>query len=214
MPIERAATMKPILFNTEMAKAILDGRKTVTRRIIKPQPPEPTAYFYKFLDDGNARFGWKNSNGLCDRMPPYQPGDILYVRETWARIGNDVDRIWFDNDRQLYDGMYIYRADGIDLSDIGRWHPAIHMPKDAARIYLRVTAIKAERVQDISDRDLIREGETPIIHVDESLDREATRMSFLGTWNSTIKPKDLELYGWNANPWVWVIRFERVEKGK
>lgn len=93
-----------------------------------------------------------------------------------------------------------------------KWRPSIHMPREAARIFLRVTDVRVERLQDISDKDLIREGEAPYIHVDGSFNREATKTSYLGTWNSTIKPADRAHYGWDANPWVWVISFERISK--
>lgn len=205
---ELSLKAKPILFNTEMVRAILDGRKTVTRRVMKNPPPDvPTAKF-RTLRDGKAIFEWDCSTNLCERKTPYYPDDILYVRETW--YGNDC--------------RYYYRADGEEIdaptldgntipfgkADGLKWRPSIHMPKEAARIFLRVTNVKVERLQDISDIDLIREGEIPIIHVDESLDREATRMSFLGTWNSAIKKSDLDKYGWAANPYVWVIEFEMI----
>lgn len=123
---------KPILFNTQMVRAILDGRKTCTRRIVKPQP---TAHY-----------------GVQCIKPPYQPGDILYVRETWS--------LRFDGEK------YFYRADKntsreekrlLDYNDV-KWRPSIHMPKEAARIWLKVTNVRVERLQDISGEDLIKEG--------------------------------------------------------
>lgn len=185
--------MKPILFNTEMVRAILDGRKTVTRRIVKPQPSESTAYFYKFLEDGKARFGWKNSNGLCDRKPPYQPGDILYVRETFARLHNasSYERfVYKATDTYPFGETYIVKF---------RWHPSIHMPKEAARIFLKVKTVSVERLQDIDDDGVVAEG----LEIGAPFDE---------LWDSTIKPKDRDRYGWDANPWVWVIEFERISR--
>lgn len=173
---------KPILFNTEMIRAILDGRKTVTRRVVKPQPMV------------------LNSLGI----PPYKVGDIMYVRETWAEIESVLLNEW----------RYVYKADVKNerCFDEHFWKPSIHMPKEAARIFLRVTNVRVERLQDISDKDLIREGEMPYIHIDESFDRKSTQTSFLGTWNKMIKSKDIDCYGWDANPLVWVISFERIDE--
>lgn len=202
---ELSLKAKPTLFNTEMVRAILDGRKTVTRRVVKflgKRNPNFTGYVKDGLNLYNG------TNEVCNKKPPYKVGDILYVRETW--YGNDRKYYYRADDEEIeiptLDGSTIPfgKADGL------KWKPSIHMPKEAARIFLRVTNVKIERLQDISDRDLIREGEIPIIHVDESLDREATRMSFLGTWNSTIKKSDLDKYGWAANPYVWVIEFEMI----
>lgn len=237
MPIERAATMKPILFNSEMVKAILDGRKTVTRRIIKPQPLMKLSYIFAGHSHGKWDYPDKNSYKYwgeeykrpCEipeqeesRLwtPPCHGDDILYVREAFRvqTHGGDPAKGTFWAEIEYRSGGKNQILTGLSADAESwmrsRWTPSIHMPKEVARIFLKVKTVSVERLQDISDRDLIREGEIPYVHADESFDREATRMSFLGTWNSTIKTKDLELYGWNANPWVWVITFERVEKGK
>lgn len=132
-------------------------------------------------------------------------GDILYVRETWAEL------------KTVYGNpYYAYKADDDALhhsagENFSHWRPSIHMPKEAARIFLRVTGVRVERLQDINDKDLIREGEKPYIHIDGSFNRSATQTSYVGTWNSTVKKSDLAKYGWDANPWVRVIEFERVE---
>ena len=169
-------TIKPILFNTEMVRAILDGRKSCTRRVVKPQP--------------TARYGVQ-----CIK-PPYQPGDILYVRETWKRALN---------------GYYYYEDwQRDDIADITKWKPSIHMPKEAARIWLKVTDVRVERLQEITAEQIGREGvEVEYPHV---LNGEEKRYAFSTLWNSTVKKSDLDRYGWDANPWVWVIEFERCEK--
>lgn len=132
----------------------------------------------------------------------YQRGDILYVRETWCK---GLER-------------YIYRADYSDTEKFYRdgkeiemkWHPSLHMPKDAARIFLRVTNVRVERLQEITTNQIEQEGvETEYPHV---LNGEEKKYAFQNLWNSTIKKSDLDRYGWNANPWVWVIEFERCEK--
>lgn len=215
---------KPILFNTEMVRAILDGKKTVTRRVLKPHnsaKAKRSGYYQgeglwyddeinafdkdTHIKDYSVSCCWIETKIYIRRYAPYKIGDILYVRETWAEL-ETVHGVPY----------WAYKADDQTLhhssgENFERWHPSIHMPKEAARVFLRVTNVRVERLQDISDRDLICEGEIPIIHVDESLNGEATRMSFLGTWNSTIKKSDLAKYGWAANPWVWVIEFERID---
>lgn len=172
--------IKPILFNTEMVRAILEGRKGCTRRVVKPQP--------------TARYG-----AQCIK-PPYQPGDILYVRETWKKAPN---------------GYYYYEdLQRNDIADVTKWHPSIHMPKEAARIWLKVTDVRVERLQEISAESALAEGADKYIHTNGGLDENMTITSFIGIWNSTIKKSDIDRYGWDANPYVWVIEFERCEKPK
>lgn len=193
--------MKPILFNTEMVRAILEGRKTVTRRVVKPQPWDSVfCDGHEFIPDN---YGDSKPTGfICEKCgqgvcPPYSkypvgealfrpycwPDDILYVRETWAKS---------------MAGAYMYKATDNPII-IDRWHPSIHMPKEAARLFLRVTDVRAERLQDIDDDGVVSEG----LKIGDDFDV---------LWDSTIKKADLPLYGWDANPWVWVIEFERCEK--
>lgn len=183
--------IKPILFNSEMVRAILDGRKSYTRRIIKPQP---TAHY-----------------GTQCVIPPYKPGDILYVRETWC--GLPV------NEAGHFRGhpIYYYKADG-DLRPEGwrgAWRPSIHMPKEAARIWLKVTDVRVERLRDITEDGAKDEGANwkngQNVGWEEKMKRTATER-FAENWDSTIKKSDRERYGWEANPWVWAIEFERCEK--
>ncbi len=208
-------TTKPILFNTQMVRAILDGRKSCTRRIVKPQWEEcpnckdvHNEYIYNNLAENVycARCGYPL---VPERRTPYQPGDILYVRETWCG--------WY---LPLVGMHYCYRAtepDGnkrptspeydCDVEKIS-WHPSIHMPKEAARIWLKVTDVRVERLQDISGEDLIKEG----IDFFQSNYVRVAFNEFKNIWNSTIKKSDIDRYGWDASPWVWVIEFERCEK--
>lgn len=190
--------IKPILFNTEMVRAILDGRKTCTRRIVKPQP--------------TARYG-----AQCI-MPPYQPGDILYVRETWERFecwnceGDERGNCPKEPRKSvLYKtcGCYMYRATD-EISGDAKWHPSIHMPKEAARIWLKVTNVRVERLQEITIDGIRNEGISSMaVHAG---DKEIALKEWENLWNSTIKKSDIDRYGWSANPWVWVIGFERCEK--
>lgn len=184
---------RQILFNTEMVKAILDGKKTQTRRIIKPQPSNPRWNNIGWI-------GWDDGHGYRMKSP-CEVGDVLWVRETWAEMPYG----------------FVYRADGEkpegwDRED--RWRPSLHMPKEAARIFLRVKDVRAERLQTIDGYGILAEG------VDNGASNPAMgkrwenmqRDAFEKLWNSTVKPANLTESGWSANPWVWVITFERSEK--
>lgn len=194
--------IKPILFNTEMVRAILDGRKTCTRRVIKPQWEEcPTCkyvqneYIYDKLAENVycARCGYPLEP---ERIAPYQPGDILYVRETFIQIA--AHTFWY----KAYGKSWM-------LKDL-RWKPSIHMPKEAARIWLKVTDVRLERLQEITIDGIRNEGLSSMaVHAG---DMEIALKEWELLWSSTIKKSDLDRYGWDANPWVWVIEFERCEK--
>lgn len=199
--------IKPILFNTEMVQAVLDGRKICTRRLVKFLPGE-NPQWTGYIRDGLMLYNGKNEP--CIRKAPYQPGDILYVRETWGYP------IALNSDKQ-----YVFRAYEVAESgfknDSHIWHPSIHMPKEAARIWLKVTDVRVERLQDITEDGAKAEGAIDnrgFIHSPENeYDRIHTaREHFIEIWNSTIKKSDIDCYGWDANPWVWVIEFERCEK--
>lgn len=192
--------IKPILFNTEMVRAILDGRKSCTRRLVKP---EPQGYF-EVSEEPLYIYDTDGKQGKI--ISPYQPGDILYVRETWSYPIS------------LNSGMqYVYRADEIAETGFKNeshiWHPSIHMPKEAARIWLRVTDVRVERLREISAESALTEGADKYVHLNGKFDENAILTSFIGIWDSTIKKSDLDYYGWSANPWVWVIEFERCERG-
>lgn len=198
---------KPILFNTEMVRAILDGRKSCTRRICKDanectvpdmdyyDPDKRTYAVHNYADEKHT-----DKLSIAERTCPICPGDILYVRETWCK---GLER-------------YIYRADYSDTEKFYqdgkeinmKWHPSIHMPKEVARIWLKVTDVRVERLQDISGESLTKEG----IDLFQSNYVRVAFDEFKNIWNSTIKKSDLDRYGWNANPWVWVIEFERCER--
>lgn len=190
----------PILFNTDMVRAILENRKTVTRRAVKPAPTgsgEPAELFI-------TRPGFWNTWG--DDMvyrQPYRPGDILYVRETWYK---DAGRYMY---RANYSESEKFYRNGKEV--VIKWRPSIHMPKEAARLFLRVTGVRVERLRDMTDEQAFSEGvpddcDYPL----ESCDTPRNR--FFNLWDSLIKPADHDRYGWAANPWVWVIEFERISK--
>ena len=203
--------IKPILFNTEMVRANLDGRKSCTRRINKDANDYvvPDMDFYDsdkrtYAVHNYADKEHKIKLSTAERTCPICPGDILYVRETWC--GLPV------NEAGHFRGhpIYYYRADG-DLRPEGwrgAWHPSIHMPKEAARICLKVTDVRVERLQEMWASDASKEG----LQFNKPTTADEMLQAFAELWNSTIKKSDLDRYGWDANPWVWVIEFERCEK--
>ena len=198
----------PILFNTQMVKAILEGKKTVTRRCVK---------LPKWIEKQNDGTYTMFAEGTCyekqrfvDIAPylnkPYRPGDILYVRETWSE----------------WTGGYLYKAWTGPFHQPGQcsvmtWHPSLHMPKEAARIFLKVKDVRVERLQNMNEVDTAKEGIRTDIQTHRLDDPNFVENfggidKFKALWNSTIKKEDIGKYGWDANPWVWVVEFERCEK--
>lgn len=224
----------PILFNAEMVRAILDGRKTCTRRVVKPQwyACEKCMHIHnEFLYDSKSNAVYC---AICGeplkpvRKPPYQPGDILYVRETyvaWDLVSLDGPGITFHYCYRATDpnGNRVPTSPEHDEWEERSWIPSIHMRKEAARIWLRVIDVRLERLQDITPKDAKNEGVGDLFYDDigysdkdygTEVDPEygIAKEQFAWLWESTIKKADLDCYGWDANPWVWVIEFERCEK--
>ncbi|MFQ9507850.1 MAG: hypothetical protein ACLU78_11605 [Clostridium sp.] len=236
-------SIKPILFNTEMVRAILDGIKTCTRRVVRYKYSNTEMKIKK--DKYGARLieiqKDENSDGstyqkllpFVEKEAQYQPGDILYVRETFAwcpcwDCGLDTtpdgckNPVIYDFKKKEH-GCYMYRASCEDneYPSDDTWHPSIHMPKEAARIFLKVTNVRVERLQEITDDGCIAEGVYPspcrkcnaTFGCDTCPDEGYHETDgFSELWNSTIKKSDLDRYGWDANPYVWVVEFERCEK--
>lgn len=189
-----------ILFKGEMVRAILDGRKTQTRRVVTPQPvrrPIPCHW----SGTGWALEGLPNDRGIkgCSchpvKSPPYgQTSDRLWVRETWAQDDDDI----------LY-----YRADSKKWTP-GKWTPSIHMPRWASRTTLAIITVRVERLQDISEGDIVAEGvpmrkTAGMFAEDERL--EYLLEDFINLWDSIAKPGEQ----WDDNPWVWVYEFKKLE---
>lgn len=209
---------KPILFNTEMVRAILDGRKTVTRRVIKNNISDIKQFgnqieFKQEYSDGTIAKTRMSKNAFADTYAPYHEGDFLYVRETWfygdcsncdGDIAEGVCSKRENGEEPI--GCYSYKADQNVIWDDCKthWKPSIHMPKEAARIWLKVTDVRAERLKDIfndppgKDNQVVREG-------------FSYGCDFIAGWDETISKKDFKMYGYDANPWVWVIEFEKME---
>jgi len=165
---------KPILFSAAMVRAILDGRKTQTRRVVRPQL-------------------WLRENSRFVQKPKYQVGDILWVRETWQH--------WL-NDNGNPSGDCMYKADECGRNGIG-WKPSLFMPREACRLFLKVTEVRAERLQDISEKDAIAEGVRSRLP-----DNGIAQSEFQDIWDSINAKK----FPWESNPWVWVITFQIQKK--
>lgn len=205
--------MKPILFNTEMVQAILEGRKTVTRRIIKGLPQDAKRIGW-LTDSGNdksygvAAFDVNGSRKYFKL--PYLIGDVLYVRETW---------------HESPAGTYLYKTDNngnLSNGHVYKWNPSIHMPKAAARLFLRITDVRVERLQDITTDQAIKEGAWTmenacpfsIKHVSHETARTHAIAAFAYLWDPLIKKSELSIYGWDANPYVWVYEFDVISKSE
>ena len=196
--------MKPILFNTEMVRAILDGRKTVTRRIIKPQPKSPMVLHRGIWQETKA-----GQNGLRIFAPPYCPGDVLYVRETW---GKTADLPGISEEDTVYAADFSDR-ELVHLKDRQfRWRPSIHMPKACARVFLRVGKVEAQPLQSITADECCAEGIWPLFGGPVAGRKEYYLDKFEDLWDRTIPADQRDIYGWKANPWVWVIHFEMCGK--
>lgn len=201
---------KPILFSTAMVQAILAGSKTQTRRIIKPQPDDSGLHNhtdYPIALDSELE-GWcgtvEETGEFKEYGLPYYPGDVLYVRETFRKCSHYA----FDYEFYQYkDLSTLTHSEIIDKDQIisGKWKPSIHMPKEAARIWLQITNVRVERLRDITESDSVAEGvETLGFYPGYNV---SSRGKFEGLWNKINGPES-----WELNPWVWVVEFKRIEK--
>lgn len=220
---------KPILFSTPMVQAILDGRKSQTRRIVKPMRGMQSEWLSmdlinKVKEGQIVKGGWQMFHPNGGEKSPlgwiksnYQIGDILWVRETWQQECELIQIACGDWSNAYLNatGNYVYKSDNIILPSetetFSKWKPSIFMPKEACRIFLKVTNVRVERLNDISEGDAISEG---IISKNEKLffDYEnktfhylSPQNSFKSLWNSINK-------NWEENPFVWVYTFERIER--
>ncbi|MFU3623239.1 hypothetical protein ACM7JP_08335 [Pseudomonas aeruginosa] len=200
---------RPILFNDQMVRAILEGRKTVTRRVVKPQPD-----FLGSMVDPNTPFKTLDA-GLHARItcPHGQPGDRLWVREAWAadaQVDAIAPRDLSQGEPIWYPADFSVRQTGCSMISKGRGRPSIHMPRWASRILLEITAVRIERLQDISEKQALAEG----------VELEGEGVCWAGA-AGTASDSPVESFrllwelingagSWNANPWVWVVEFKRV----
>ena len=200
---------RPILFDAAMVRAILDGRKTQTRRPVLPQPNDRIEWATAFVDAGEAE-GWMADGRRFVCCPFGVAGDHLWVRETWApRL--DVDPVTAPKRAKQY-CRYAADTPGSDPTDGGtewhsyseRWRPSIHMPRWASRITLEVLAVWAERIQDITEESAIAEG--VIARGPSGPHLRPHQRDFRIAWDS--------IYGktapWDSNPGVFACSFRRV----
>jgi DNA-directed RNA polymerase subunit H (RpoH/RPB5) len=217
---------RPILFSTAMVQAILDGRKTQTRRVVKPQPytvrkgkawqkDYVTVWSDDFFEivttDKHPETGQQIVKPI--KCPYGQAGDVLWVRETWAH----TSQLNINSEDVNYG--YVYKADGQPWEDYEgwRWRPSIHMPREAARLFLRITNVRVERLQEISEEDAINEGVERKhgnaleiqwkCYGNDNAAFFSPSYSFRTLWQSINGPES-----WEANPWVWVVEFERISR--
>lgn len=196
---------RPILFNAKMVKAILEGRKTQTRRLVKGLPmAEP----WFTVEDGKPMMCDENGEWYpAERFSIVQPGDILWVRETWDRYvdGNTGETV------------YIYKTHCRTrkiLEEVGgyqiKWRPSIHMPKEAARLFLHVARVRCERLQDMTPEDCANDGGFDL----EAIKAVGIAPLFGPLWDSTVNKDAIARWGWEANPWVWMIDFKVIGREK
>lgn len=181
---------RPILFSTPMVQAILEGRKTQTRRIIKPQPKDDLSFLgWKLPEYVQVAFGRGVKTDSFHKFPFGQVGDVLWVRETFRPKSHSFPI------GEHFEYKATAEVDGNPTDE--PWKPSIFMPKDATRIWLKITGVRVERLQDISKEDAKAEG----------IFAESAKECFQTLWQSINGEGS-----WNDNPWVWVIEFERIEK--
>ena len=211
---------RPILFSGAMVRALLDRRKTQTRRVVKPQPPVSTEAVQTFHHPDPRPHFWANDGAsLLDWAQPCPYGDVgdhLYVRETFRPV-YPQDPLYNGGEPIEYDYQATYKT-GDRLCDPTRWKPSIHMPRSASRITLEVADVRVERLNDISERDAQAEGverlnaDLPYWFNYQSSTFEYTcltaRDSFRTLWDSLNAERG---YGRDANPHVWVVEFKRIE---
>lgn len=225
--------ISPILFNTDMVQAILAGQKTETRRAVRYKynntvmQIKTDKYGTRLIEiqkDIEGKTYGKNPDGstwhklrpYIEKEPPYRRGDILYVRETWTleefydgealirfKAGGE-QHISYDVEGKLYQKLLKFAEKN--------WIPSIHMPKEVARIWLSVTNVRPEHLQDMDGQDILREGVNCHVHPEADYFDGNQKMMFAELWDSTIRKPELKRYGWDANPWVWAIQFKRCEK--
>jgi hypothetical protein len=209
--------MKPIIFNTLMVQAILDGKKTMTRRAIKYDFESVySAASQQGIMDKVCQYGELPSDAIewyakNIAKPKYQPGDVLWVRETFCEVPYEHNHVPIKGG-YITIPKYAYKADS-ERDYTGIWKPSIHMPREAARIFLRVKTVRVERLQDITPKDAWDEGcrignSFPWEEHIPELQQQCRDILFIQLWDSLNAKRG---YGWDANPWVWVIEFEREE---
>lgn len=209
----------PILFSTPMVQAILEGRKTQTRRIVKPQPPLDNEDDDILVERDDCMgypalvASWEGETQIHNVKFPYGvEGDILWVRETWRQLidcttGEKAGFTYCATDEEVAITESLEKRFKSKI----KWKPSIHMPKEACRLFLKIKSVRVERLQDISEKDAIAEGVKMVdgetmyqnYYLGEGTWETSAKNSFCSLWESINGPES-----WEANPWVWVIEWE------
>jgi len=200
--------MKPIIFSTEMVTAILAGTKRQTRRVIKSQnciPNDAKWGYTAFTPKGHISYRgmFGTDYGEKSLKLKYHPKDTLYVRERCLNLEPEGH----------YKTDYVYMADNIELPKEVKWRPSIHMPREAARIFLKVESVKVERLQDMSEGDGFAEGFPKLIDPGAHTGGNGSVFDWFRILWDSINSKRPE-YQWDKSPWVWVISFSRIDKSE
>lgn len=211
-----AVKARPILFSGEMVRAILERRKTQTRRLsgLKMVNERPDQFTHATVrDDGVTWDFWYGADSYVVRCPYGQPGDRLWVRETWQQV-RDIDgkRFTVNSTQRCQDARVVYSAT-LSEEEPPTWRPSIHMPRWASRITLEVTVVRVERLQEIESNDVYAEG-FPVYDYDEHALATAREYKmapllhqFACVWDRLNVKRG---YPWESNPWVWVVSFKRI----
>lgn len=200
---------RPILFSAPMVRAILDGRKTMTRRVVQGAPTWESSYVLGVHQGVWGIHAHVDAIGAFRARCPYgEPGDRLWVRETWAEF---VDVVTIDGSHVELGRDFIYRADGEDQKRHTVWRPSIHMPRAASRLTLEITGVRVERLKDITEADAIAEGLTR----DGDGWRGAPKLPWFASPIAAFRSLWESINGggsWDENPFVWVVEFRRIEQ--
>lgn len=228
--------VKPIIMSTEDVRCIVNGMKTMKRIPISPQPEFSQIHLWNgtfVYNSINKKWCWKQhvSPDNCDEVDcllqfaPFKVGDILYVRETWGDYGGWTSNYVYRADYPLSAKGYWHEEEHVNWCDFPKWRSPVTMPREAARLFLRVTDVRVERVQEITDADAVREGVARGLGFNNveclaggcyngDFDQSCALCDvpvegFRQLWNARNTKRG---YGWDSNPWVWVIEFEECDK--
>jgi len=205
--------MKPIIMSTEDVRVLLDGRKTTVRMPIRT--PHGGALEVHADIAGVPRLCERCGDRCRGLTPPYEIGDVLWVRETWGDYGGCTSYYVYRADYPYGAKGYWHEKEHINWCDFPKWNSPVTMPREATRLFLRVKDVRVERVRDISNADRLAEGIRLIANSANDLlndykTAEMGREAFKARWDARNAKRG---YGWDSNPWVWVIEFERTPSG-
>lgn len=202
----------PILFSAPMVRALLNGSKTQTRRVVKPAPKMVDDQWFFYRRDCPVYLS--TSIAAIESCPYGQPGDQLWVREAWSHDAESLEQCRASFEDAMGPGSYgpYYRATE-SAPDTLRWKPSIHMPRWASRITLEITSVRVERLQDISGADARAEGAPPSHPSIDRVSREFGFKDFPRSWYAQLWDQINGPDTWAANPWVWVVEFKVAKPG-